>query len=165
MKLFLFFKNFTLNFRKIMLLHTTSDRNISQIHALVTHMTQTILGGLNATKIAFRTLLILEFSKPSMWFPELINKILNTHIHDTVKNDVPTISLDDKANPIYKDKFSTTPHYKNVLPQGSVSSLTLFNLFTHDIWTPTEPDSHVLSYDDHLTILRQRSKQEAAARQ
>ena len=48
-------------------------------------------------------------------------------------------------------------------PQGSVLSPTLFNLFMHDIPLPSDPNTHLMSYADDLTVLSQHPKHETAA--
>ena len=47
---------------------------------------------------------------------------------------------------------STKRRLPKVVPQASVPSLTLFNLFMHDIPITAYPDIHILSFADDITV-------------
>ncbi|KAF2358864.1 Reverse transcriptase domain [Trinorchestia longiramus] len=51
----------------------------------------------------------------------------------------------------YSGKSSKTLNIPNGVPQGSVLSPTLFNLYMHDIPQPSE-NMHIASYADDITI-------------
>ena len=133
---------------------------------LLTNLTQTTLEGLNHSKPALRTLLVaIDISKAFDTVPRhiLINKILNTHIHNNYKKWLANLLTGRKAHTTYNGKSSQTRHFQNGVPQGSVLSPTLFNLFTHDIPTPTQPNTHTMTYADDITIISQHPKHETAA--
>ncbi|KAA2237140.1 hypothetical protein F0L68_41695, partial [Solihabitans fulvus] len=92
-----------------------------------------------------------------------MNKILNTHHHPNFKKWLANFLSGRHGYTIYNGKSSRTRHYTNRVPQGSVLSPTLFNLFTHDLPTPIQPHTHTWSYADDLTILAQHPKYETAA--
>ena len=52
----------------------------------------------------------------------------------------------------YDGKPSTTRHITSGVPQGSVFSPTLINLFMNDISFPSDPHRHLMSYPDDVTI-------------
>ena len=53
--------------------------------------------------------------------------------------------------------------FRDGVPQGSVLTLTLFNLFLHDIPTPTSQDIKILSYSgDDMTITSAHAKHNTA---
>ncbi|KAF2345602.1 Reverse transcriptase domain [Trinorchestia longiramus] len=51
----------------------------------------------------------------------------------------------------YSDKSSKTLNIPNGVLQGSLLSLTLFNLYMHDIPQPPE-NTHIASFADDITI-------------
>ena len=107
---------------------------------LLTHLTQTTLEGLNANKPATRTLLAtIDISKAFDTVPRhlLINKILNTPIHSAYKKWLANYLSGRRGQTYYNGKSSRTRHYTDGVPQGSVISPTLFNLYHHDLPTPT----------------------------
>ena len=133
---------------------------------LLTNITQTILEGLNSPKPAYRSILTaIDISKAFDTVPRhlLIHKILNTHIHTNVKKWLANFLSGRHGYTVYNGKSSRTRHYTNGVPQGSVLSPTLFNLYMHDIPSPTQPHTHVLSYADDLTIMAQHPRHETAA--
>ena len=137
-------------------------------NTLLTNITQTTLEGLNDRKPAKRTIVAtIDISKAFDTVPRhlLIDKILNTHIHNNVKKWLANYLSGRHGYTIYNGKSSRTRHYTNGVPQGSVLSPTLFNLYMHDIPLPTHPDVHILSYADDLTIISQHSRHETASRQ
>ena len=134
--------------------------------SLLTHMTQIIHEGLNQSKPAKRTIIAaIDISKAFDTTPRhlLINKILNTHIQPHYKKWLANFLTGRHGKTQYNGKSSTTKRYTDGVPQGAVLSPTLFNLFMHDIPTPTDPSVHLLSYADDITILSQHSKHETAA--
>ena len=133
---------------------------------LLTNLTQTIHEGLNTKKPPKRTLIAaIDISKAFDTVPRhiLINKILDTHIHPNFKKWLANFLSGRHGHTIYNSKPSTTRPFTNGVPQGSVLSPSLFNLFMHDIPSPTHPDVHISSYADDLTIISQHPKHETAA--
>jgi len=133
---------------------------------LLTHMTQTIHEGLNDSKPAKRSILAaIDISKAFDTTPRhlLINKILNTHIQPHYKKWLANFLSGRHGKTYYNGKSSTTKRYTDGVPQGAVLSPTLYNLFMHDIPTPTDPSIQILSYADDITILSQHSNHETAA--
>ena len=133
---------------------------------LLTNMTQTILEGLNTPKPAYRSLVAaIDISKAFDTVPRhlLIGKIINTDIHPNFKKWLANFLSGRHGYTIHNGKPSRTRHYTNGVPQGSVLSPTLFNLFTHDIPVPTQNNTHLWSYADDLTIISQHPKHETAA--
>ena len=53
--------------------------------------------------------------------------------------------------------------FRDGVPQGSVLSSTLFNLFLHDISIPTSQYTKILSYADNITIKSTHAKHNTAA--
>merc|ERR1712035_112911 len=136
--------------------------------SLLTNITQTTLEGLNSNKPAPRTIIAaIDISKAFDTVPRhlLINKILNTIIHNNIKKWLANFLSGRYGYTMYNSKSSRTRHYTNGAPQGSVLSPTLFNLYMHDIPLPTCPNTHVLSYADDLTIMSQNPLHETATRQ
>ena len=133
---------------------------------LLTNMTQTTLEGLNSSKPAYRSLIAtIDISKAFDTVPRhlLIEKILDTHIHQNFKKWLANFLSGRHGYTLYNGKSSRTRHYTNGVPQGSVLSPTLFNLYMHDIPTPTHTSTHTMSYADDLTIMAQHPKYETAA--
>ena len=57
-------------------------------------------------------------------------------------------------------------HYRplpNGLPQGAVRSPQLFNFFTHDIHTPNDPQTTILSYAEDITVTSHANTNDRAA--
>ena len=130
-----------------------SQRGFRSQHStstLPTNLTQTILEGLNEVKPAYRSLL---------------KKILNTHIHPNFKKWLANFLSGRLSNRVYNGKSFRTLHCANGVSQGSVLSPTIFNLYMHDIPTPTQPNTHFMSYSDDFTLLSQQPKHETAATQ
>ena len=60
---------------------------------------------------------------------------------------------------------SPKEHYTNGVLQGSVLPPTLFNLFMHDIPSPTELNTHSISCADNRTMVSRHPKHETTALQ
>jgi len=133
---------------------------------LLTHLTQTTLEGLNTNKPASRTIIAaIDISKAFDTVPRhlLINKILNTPIHDSFKKWLANYLSGRSGKTIYNGKSSRTRHFTDGVPQGSVLSPTLFNLYLHDLPTPTNASVNTLTYADDVTIISQHHRHETAA--
>ncbi|KAF2350797.1 Reverse transcriptase domain [Trinorchestia longiramus] len=68
----------------------------------------------------------------------LIKKIFNTELHNNTKRWLANYLSGRQTYVHYNGKFSKTHNIPNGIPQGSVLSPTLFNLYMHDIPQPPE---------------------------
>ena len=121
---------------------------------LLTNLTQTVQDGINSRRPPHRTLLVtIDISKAfdAISRPLLINKIYNTTLHNNTKRWLANYLSGRQSFVHYNGVSSNTKNFPNGVPQGSVLSPTLFNLYMHD--TPTPPNGiHISSYADDLTI-------------
>ena len=111
---------------------------------LLTNLTQNISEGFNQPKLTPRTLVAaIDISKAFETVPcnLLIQKILNTDMHPSVEKWLANFLSGRQAHTEYNGKPSTTRHYTSGVRQGSVLSQTLFNLYTHYITAPPDPNS------------------------
>ncbi|KAF2367561.1 Reverse transcriptase domain [Trinorchestia longiramus] len=109
---------------------------------------------INSRKPAKRTLLLtIDFCKPFYPIPRylLIKNIYNTELHNNTKQWLANYLSGRQAYVHYSGKSSKTLNIPNGVPQGSVLSPTLFNLYMHDIPQPPE-NIHIASYADDITI-------------
>ena len=122
---------------------------------LLTNLTQKVQDSINSRRPPHRTLLItIDISKAfdAISRPLLINKIYNTTLHNNTKRWLANYLTDRQAFVHYNGESSKIRNFPNGVPQGSVLSPTLFNLYMHDI--PPPPNGiYISSYADDLTVI------------
>ena len=122
---------------------------------LLTNLTQRVQDGINTRSPPKRTLLTtIDISKAfdAISRPLLTNKIFSTTLHNNTKRWLANYLAGRQAHVHYNGTSSHNRNFPNGVPQGSVLSPTLFNLYMHDI--PSTPNNvHISSYADDLSIL------------
>ncbi|KAF2361967.1 Reverse transcriptase domain [Trinorchestia longiramus] len=111
---------------------------------------------INSRKPAKRPLLLtIDISKAFDTIPRylLIKRIYNTELHNNTKRSLANYLSGKQLYVHYSGKSSKTLNIPNGVPQGSVLSPTLFNLYMHDIPQPPE-NIHIgiirRQYHDHI---------------
>ena len=95
--------------------------------------------------------------------PPDINQIYNTNMHNNSRRWLANYLSGRKAHVNFNGIPSKIRPFRDGVPQGSILSPTLFNLFLHDIPTPTSQDTKILSYADDITITPTNAKHNPAA--
>ena len=80
----------------------------------------------------------------------LIRKLLQTNIPGTIIKLFANYIKGRKAYTIYKNHTYTQCQFKTGVPQGSVLTSTLFNIYTSDLPPPSAP-VQVMVYADDIT--------------
>ena len=91
----------------------------------------------------------------------LIRKLLQTKIPGTVIKFIANYIKERKAYTPYINHTSSQRQFKTGVPQGSVLSPTLFNIYTADIAPPRAP-AQVMAYADDITITSTHTSTNAA---
>ena len=135
---------------------------------LLTNLSQTTLDGFNKPQPPLRTLTAaIDINKAFDTIPRhlLIEKIHRTQIPINYQKWLANFLSGRQAFVILNNKHSSTRQMRNGVPQGSVLSPTLFNLYTHDMPTPTQSNVKLMTYADDITITSQHHKHAVAAEQ
>lgn len=125
-------------------------------NTLLTNLTQHTFDGINCKRPAQRTILAtVDISKAFDAIPRfpLTDKIYNTTMPNNTKRWLANYLSGRQSYVSYNNKSSHTRILPNGVPQGSVLSPTLFNLYMHDIPTPIDNRVQVASYADDITII------------
>ena len=121
---------------------------------------------MNAAKPAARTLAVaVDISKAFDTIPRygLIAKLMDTAIHPNYVKWLGNFLSGRHASVEYRGMKSRIRHLSHGVPQGSVLSPSLFNLFMHDLPVPSSPSTCIASYADDLTVISQAPTPHAAA--
>ena len=128
-------------------LHSTST--------LLTNLTQQISDGINSRKPQRTLLTTIDISKAFDAIPRytLIYKIYNTDMANNAKRWLANYLAGRQGYVSFQNELSRIRNFPNGVPQGSVLSPTLFNLYMHNMPTP-EPHTktNMASYADDITI-------------
>ena len=81
----------------------------------------------------------------------LIRKLLPTNIPGTIIKFIANYIKGRKAYTRYRNHTSRQHQFKTGVPQGVVLSPTLYNIYTPDLPSPSEP-VQVMAYADDITI-------------
>lgn len=89
----------------------------------------------------------------TVWHSGLKFKIINDFDLPQFFPDFSNFLTDRQCRILHKDTLSTSFTPLAGVPQGSVLSPTLFNMYTHDIPDPAQPDTPYIQYADDITIV------------
>ena len=152
--------------KHIELSHTQHGfRPLHSTNTLLTNLTQNVLDGMNSNKPERTLLITIDISKAFDAIPRFIltDKIYNTNMPNNTKRWLANYLADRRSHVTFKGKSSLTRNFPNGVPQGSVLSPTLFNLYMHDMPTHPTPNINTASYADDITITStDRDKKKAA---
>jgi len=125
------------------------------------NIVSTITEGFNERQPPSRTVLVsLDMSKAfdTVNHHKLTDKMLNlTTINPTITKFVSNYLKGRKTFTIYNRTTSSKCHLKTGVPQGSVLSPVLFNLYTSDL-PPPPPNVHLDSYADDMNTYASNPK-------
>ena len=134
--------------------------------SLLCGITQKTKEGMNAAKPPDRTLAAaVDISKAFDTVPQygLIAKLMDTANHPNYIKWLGNFLSGRHAFVEFRGMTSQLRHLPHGVPQGSVLTPTLLNLFMHDLPVPTNPSTCIASYADDLTVISQGPTPQAAA--
>ena len=128
---------------------------------LLTNLTQKIHDGINSRKPQRTLLITIDISKA---FDAISRPLLTNKIYTKTKRWLANYLTGRQSYVHYNGESSKIRNFPNGVPQGSVLSPTLFNLFMHDI--PPPPNNvHISSYADDLSIISIHADKDTCATQ
>ena len=140
-------------------------RPMHSTNTLLTQLTQDVTDGFNERAPHERTVLVtLDISRAFDGIPRygLINKILSTTMPDNSKRWLANYLSGRSARVSFQNCLSKTRIIPNGVPQGSVLSPTLFNLYMHDMPMPHRDSIKLATYADDITITSKHKRKEQA---
>ena len=143
-------------------------RPLHSTNTLLTDLTQHVYEGINSKIPPQRSLLItLDISKAFDAIPRfrLTEKLYDSGALNNTKRWVANYLSGRFSYVCCNGKKSRMRGFPNGVPQGSVLSPTLFNLYMHDLPAPPSPNIRIATYADDLTITSTHNNIEIGAQQ
>ena len=130
--------------------YKTQHSTVTALHTL----NNTVAKGFNQMDPPARTITVaLDMSKSfdTIHIHTLIRKLLQTNIPGTIIKLISNSINGCKSYTPYRNHTYRQRQFKTGVPQGSVHSPTLFNIYTTDLLPSSEP-VQVMAYADDITI-------------
>ncbi|XP_029657608.1 uncharacterized protein LOC115231815 [Octopus sinensis] len=145
-----------------------TQHGFKPLHSTTTHLTtlsQFVLDGFNVKRPPKRTVLAsIDISKAFDSVPRcgLTKKILTTGLDSNYKSWLANFLSGRMGYVSLMDHCSKQRYLPNGVPQGSVLSPSLFNLYLHD-FPANDPNNLTLSYADDIIIASKHEDYKAAS--